>query len=277
MGRRNTNPTAPAIDDKPLVDENISKGEDSDFDEGEGDEDEDEDDAAKAEVALDDLKKGLDVLDATAKALAAGASPREAQLSAKIASGETLTKSEREEYASLLKGDAAEPTGALDDLHKSLDNTGAFDASDFLEALVTKIGAHLDSQGSTIRKSQESTDAFNAQLGGAFVQMGRAIATMSKAVTKLDARLDTLMKAVDADLDQPQPARGSTRPSAPPAPKGGKQLSKGEVLDVMEEMMRKGEFPEGFEPLTAISKYETTTILDKPVADAIARRMKPAA
>lgn len=180
-------------------------------DEDKGDEDkekEDEDESEKAEIALDDLQKSLDALEAQTAATAVES--RGDFLEARLKAG-TITKSEREELGRIWVGGDAKPEPSTD-LRKSMedgDPKGAelVDMSPALTAFQNAIGVSLSAHGQMVKSEGERTRATVAGLSDVVVKTARAQIANGQLLKSMSARLEKVEST-------PAPRRGVSTPAA---------------------------------------------------------------
>lgn len=293
------NTPAPKIDDRAIVDPDVfNKGEmDDDADSAEGDAEDDGDDDGdevdddkeehaddtdgeanrKSEVDVGDLRKAMDALESAGKAAASGISPRATALGAKLAKGDRLSKAEADELRALTTEAAPTTTTTKDALMADPDIKEGADASSFLDALLTKAAAAIDKNTATLEKGLTGIDAFNAQLAKSFVALGREVATLRERNAKLEKSMGDMMTALNIEAEKPARPKGSTRPANRP---GVDDVNKGGAIDLpaekisntLDEMLVKGEFPEGIDPLVEISKFESTGICRADVMDTVLKK-----
>lgn len=273
MAKRN-----PTIDDEPLIKGEDESEEGEAVDEGavgdegmddEEDEDEEDEDAEKSDMTEMDLVKALDEMDNLANASANGISPRQQQLAAKLARGESLTKSERAELA-----DSDEPMAKS---HKEsfVENPNiaqGFEVSEFLDALTSKVTDALDESRAEMSKSFAEVGEFNKALAKSLNAMGALIIAQDKKIRQLEKSLTegaapALMRVEAA------PAKGAARTSAvgqkvnegmrKSAGAGGTTLTKSQILDTLDDQIQKsaGGIVDGVDLVLESSRYETTHLL----------------
>lgn len=273
MAKRN-----PTIDDEPLIKGEDESEEGEAVDEGavgdegmddEEDEDEEDEDAEKSDMTEMDLVKALDEMDNLANASANGISPRQQQLAAKLARGESLTKSERAELA-----DSDEPMAKS---HKEsfVENPNiaqGFEVSEFLDALTSKVTDALDESRAEMSKSFAEVGEFNKALAKSLNAMGALIIAQDKKIRQLEKSLaegaaPALMRVEAA------PAKGAARTSAvgqkvnegmrKSAGAGGTTLTKSQILDTLDDQIQKsaGGIVDGVDLVLESSRYETTHLL----------------
>lgn len=255
--------------------------------EAENEDDEDEDDEAEKGgiIDADDLIKSLETLEAVAKGSSVPA-PEEKRkdLAAKLAAG-TLSKSEMVELSQLMEkaGDVAEPVVA-DDLSKSFSETftedselqKGFDVSPFLERHASLTAEALDRIQTTFSKSldgvSERSKAFNEQLAKSLSGIGKIVVSQDKLIKSLVKRLDTVESA-------PLPRKSFTgvgvlhkslEGEAGAAVATQEQLSKSEVLDTLEEMMKSNVGMLGGQRIDyVIAQAESTSEIPRNVLTAV--------
>lgn len=212
----------------------ISKSDDGDEDDEEGDEDEGEEDDSeteKAELALDDLEKGLQRLEAAGK----GRKSRKNELLEK-AQSETLTSAERKELAGLLEGRS---------LAKSLTDdqeiAKGMDVSPALDNLATNVATAIDGLTARLEKSLDDEGKFNGALADAMISMGSVLRAQQAQIVALT---ESIEKSLDAPAGAPRAqtrefAKGLDRPStqSPPAdPKAAPKINTRQLAPVLERM-----------------------------------------
>lgn len=183
-------------------------------DEGNPEEGEEEEEAEKSLPSEDDLMKAMDVLVDTVEGIESGQSVRQQDLAARMAEGEELSKSEREELARFLNGDE------LDDdfFAKSTRENWAeeplvaegWEMSGYLDARDTAFAKSLDEIKQAIVSNNVESTAVVSRLAKGLHAVGLSNLSLRREV----AEMRDLVKSVTGQAQaQPMPARGSTRPS----------------------------------------------------------------
>lgn len=216
--------TQPLVGTDPPAQTDLSKafgadadGDGDDDEDGDGDDDED-DDMGKSLPSESDLLKAMSALEQTANVVGNGGSLRKSDLAARMAAGEQLSKSEKEELRALLDGEERGDVGGYD-LSKSHRERfveepaieQGLELSPFLDAQNAALCKSLDGLTDALRGMQVEQNTVNAKLAKGLVAIGTALAGMSKRV----AQLEGLNKSLTEQGVQPQPARGATRVGQP--------------------------------------------------------------
>jgi len=190
------------------TDDDFLKGEyeeeEEDRDEDEEDEDEDEE---KSEVAITDLLKSLDALDAATDDLDSG--NRQDYLEARYSAG-TISKSEQAELGSLWAGtDFDAPTD--DHIRKSLEDEDEdagrlLDISPVLDGLVKSIDGFASSVLDSVQDEGARTRTVVLATADVQKSLGRAVLSLHRLVKAQDERMDGIEST-------PVPRRGVSTPS----------------------------------------------------------------
>jgi hypothetical protein len=175
---------------------------------------EDDDDAEKSLPSEDDLMKAMDVLVETATGIENGSSVRQQDLAARLASGEELTKSERDEMARHLSADP----DLDDDLGKSMRENFAddpailegWDMSGYLDAKDAVLAKSLDGIRDALRSSTVENSAIVGRLAKGLHAVGMSNLALRREVTDLTELFKSLTGQANA---QPAAAKGATQPS----------------------------------------------------------------
>ena len=274
------------IDDEPIVkamppmgsDDGDDMDEDMDEDdvgdEDMDDEDMDEDDAEKSDMTEMDLVKALDEMDNIAAASANGVNPRERALAAKLAGGSPLTKSERVELASFGDFDDEMAKSHKEQFMETPQIAQGFEVSDFLDAAFSKVAEALDANRAEMSKSFAETGEFNRALAKSLNALGAVVIAQDRKIRQLEKSLagDVAPMRVEA-----APAKGATRTSVgqrvndsgairkSQSQPQGMQLTKGMILDTLDEQIAKSEgqrgVVDGVDLVLEASRYETTQLL----------------
>jgi hypothetical protein len=245
---------------------------DEDEDEDEDDEDEDEDDEGAEKGGIDeiDLLKALDEMDSLVKAQANGVSLRQTTLAAKLAKGEALTKSEKEELATLASDDDSLEKSTKETLVEDPKVEQGFEVSEFLDALGNKLGESLDANRIEIRKSFAELGEFNRAFA-------RVLASQAGEIRALKAQL---AKSETAPRSAPQAvaAKGisavgrKVNDTMNKSEGGGASvLSRPQILDTMFDLF-KSDKESGVDWTHAISMYESTGMVGKQAMLAVAKK-----
>lgn len=240
-----------------------------DDDDDDDDEDDLDDGAAKSDVSKNDLLKSLAELDATAKAAANGTSPRLRALSAKVARGDSLSKAETAEMASLVKSDT-NTTSTKDLFMQDNDLKKGFEASDFLDGLGTKTAEAIDGVRADFQKALAETGEFNLALASSFNALGKVVSLQQDLLKSLVDEVKALRGDVPQQRREPEAPSGNSRVGTKVSDQGPRgngnkpapSLSKAEILDTMDGLIEKSEghsgMVGGIDLVNAIAKYEST-------------------
>lgn len=163
-------------------------------DEEEEDEEEEDDGVQKgADIALDDLEKGLQDLAETGKK----APSRKKVLLQKALDGE-ITAKEQSELKGLMDGTKIAKSlvddDDADDLRKGMDVSPA------LDQLATKMAGCLDTLNDRLEKGLDDAATFNGALADSLVAMGKVLRAQNAQITQLR---DTIEKSLDAPARAP--------------------------------------------------------------------------
>ncbi len=229
----------------------------------------------KSAVTIDDFQKSLDELES----LAGGGSVenRKDELLAK-AMTEDLSEDEREFLFKALGGDAPADDNPqiVDDITKSFTGNDtiqkALDVSEYLEANHEATVDALTTLGGVIEKSETRQHNFNIILAKAVHQTGELLKAVSHRMGIIERQPAHGPRS--QGVNQPQPAAGNVIEKGfggdTPAEE---QMSKGEILDTMEQMMQKShpDSQEASQILLATAKYEQTNKLSKSMFGKVAK------
>lgn len=244
-------------------DADIVKSDDGDEDDEEGDEDEGEEDSEteKAELALDDLEKGLQRLEASGRTRKS----RKSELLEK-AQTETLTSAERKELSGLLEGRSlAKSLTDDEELAKGMDVSPA------LDSLATSVASAIDGLTARLEKSLDDDGKFNGALADAMISMGSVLRAQQAQIVALT---ESIEKSLDAPTGAPRAqsrefAKGLDRPSTqtpPTEPKAAQKINTRQLAPVLERMHRdsleKGLKPRAMEIQHEIAKAVNGLDLD---------------
>jgi len=251
---------------------------------GEGEEEENEEEETEKGCAMkkseegitgSDLQKSLDQLEEMTHNQ--DTPSRKDELLSKASEG-TLEKSEREELFEILGGapdfSAEAEDGPGDNIVKSMESNeelaGALDVSDYLREHHTELVKSLHAVGEEIAKSDNRRMEFDL--------------VMAKAVHDIGTMVKSMSEAMDGFLGQPARAPKSKgiqgaghleKSFAGQAPEGDR-LTKSMVLDALDGLMEKsmanggeGRLSNGEDIAVAVSKYEQTSMISKPMLAAV--------
>lgn len=248
----------------------LGHDDDEDDDEESGEPMEGDEDEEKSDLSPDELRKSLGKLEA----LAADQTPtsrKEALLSK--AMRDELESGERDELFALMGG-GIDPNSLPAEVAKSMDPaenetfSKAIDVSDFLSEMHTAVSRALGSVADCVEKSQNRQHEYNVVLAKSVLDMGRTIEAQNELIKAMSARLGVI---------ESQPVRApKTKGLAAPieksfaAPQDQNQLSKSQILDLLEGMMMKSD-EEGRGGIAhcgerldmAIAKYEGSNQISK--------------
>lgn len=244
-------------------------------------------------VTVDDFQKSLDQLGEITRA--GDPESRKDELLAKAQNGEDLTKEEQEElYKAIGGGDGAvdddpEIVKAVTDLMDpdgdgNEDLKKALDVSEFLESQHNALTATLEEVAKSIDASDQRQHSFNMVFAKAFHQVGELVKGMSERLGIIEKQPVGGPRSKGIP-QQPVPAAGQVvEKGFSGAPPGDEQMSKGEILDVMESMMTKsvdggkdGLAPCGEDIVKATAQYEGGNEISKGMlADVIEFRRENA-
>lgn len=226
-----------------------AKGKGEEMQEDDDEEEEMEKKGYKKSLDLEasDLEKSLDKL-----ADYAGQAPesrKEALLSK--AQGEELSKSETAELFGLLGGDEVIEASLGDEIVKGFEGNDtlqkALDVSDYLQENQAELCKSLAVLGEHVEKSDSRQHEFNLVLAKAVADVGNLVKSVSERIHVIEAQ------PAHAPKSQARPLQKSFRGQEED------QLSKGDLLDTMEDMMKSsqdGLTTGGEDILKAISKAE---------------------
>lgn len=246
-----------------------------------GNDDDDDDDAMskkakkakKSEITVDDFQKSLDELEALAKA--GDSMSRKEELLQKSLRGEDLSKDEADYLYKSLGGEVAvdddpqihdEITKGFTDPEEGLQK--ALDVSEYLESHNSALIDSLSAVRDALEKSDSRQHDFNLVLAKAVYQSGELIKSMAERIGVLESQPAYAPKSRGVG----QPARGQTLEKGfAGAGPGGEQLSKGEILDTLSDMMAKSDPNGSFanQVLHESAKYEQTNQLSKAMLDKV--------
>jgi hypothetical protein len=211
----------------------------------------------------DDLAKGLDALKAAANLNNPHA--RRAELFAKAQSG-AISAEENDELVKSLSGSQLVDT-VTDTLRSNDTIQKSLDVSDFLREQHKGVVDGLTALTEHLQKSQSDDQGFRVALATTLTSLADTVVQQSQLMKSMSEKMGVALS---------QPARGpkSVGVNAAPmqksfagqvAPAGsvqtdGTELSKSQILDVMEEMNKSesGMAPSGENLTFAITKYEST-------------------
>jgi len=224
----------------------------------------------KADIGIDDLEKSLDRLED----FAADDPPTRKAVLLQKAQDDELTKAEQAELFNILGGDEEIPdTEISDNIVKSF-NEGeelkkAIDVSDYLRENQEALEKSLRAIGNEIQKSDNRRHEFALLQAKALIDIGNMVKSMA-------IQLDTL---TDQPVRGPKSrgAHGSTKQlekSFGGRTSAGEQLSKGDVLDALEDMAKSNERVNGENVSVALSKYEISNMISKNMLNAVMEHRK---
>lgn len=226
MKAKNPTKKNPLLDDEPLVkahsepDADDMGGEDDGDEDDEDDEDEDEDEDEGYGKSLpneSDILKALDALDVTATLAKSGGSLRKSELAAKVATGEALSKSEREEMRRYLDGDDGDGAEPMSKSHREewKEDRGieeAFDVAPFLDAQASAICKSLDGLRASVTETRGETNALVGRLAAGLSAIGGAVVQSQRRIVQLEG----LVKSLGGDIAAtPNTPKAKTRVGQP--------------------------------------------------------------
>jgi len=243
-------------------------GEELDEEGTEGDEEEGmEKKTAKGEdLTEDDLRKSLEKLE---EVVAGGDESSRKETLLEKAKTEELDKSEQDELFQILGKSEGQPEDRLaDDITGGLSNNDtmqkALDVSDFLNEQNTELVKSLEKLSDHVQGSDKRQHEFNMLLARGVVQTGRLVKSMAERLGVIENQPAREPKAKGAKALKKSFANQGGGGD------GGQDLSKSQVLDVMEEMLRKscdagkgGMTDDGIDILKASTKYEQFNQISK--------------
>jgi hypothetical protein len=227
------------------------------------------------ELTEDDLQKSLDQLSALTEDKTIS---RKQQLLTK-AQGSELSKSEQNELFELLGKSEQTKQSLSGEVTKGLGNNDtlqkALDVSDFLQEQHSELIKSLGVLAEALEKSDSRQHEFNLVLARAVSGIGQLTKSLGERVGVIEA----------------QPARGPKSrgvAGAQPLEKSfvganaqGTQLSKAAVLDELENMVQEsmqkslgGMTEDGFDLVTASSKYEQFNLISQGLLDQVQKRIQ---
>ena len=192
------------------------------------------------------LQKGLDAL--TAAAEAGNPAVRKNELMAKASAG-TITSDENEELIKSLQGDSDDVTAPFTEnssLQKSLD------VSEYLRENNNALLKSLDAISSRVDSQEQRQRDFDLALAKSVVGLGDLVKSMADQIAEMSGQPASAPRSVGVRADDVV-----QKGFAGQAPQGV-QLSKSQVLDVMESISEanNGFSKSGESMATAIAKYE---------------------
>ena len=204
-----------------------------------------------------DLEKSLANLEAFVQR--GNPESRKQALSAKFAAG-TLTKSEQDEFVQLIRGDegtAAAPDSFVDDLTKGLNDNPtlqkSLEVSEYLEEQHHELVKSLSAVGKEIEAGQKVQGEFNMLLAKSVFEMGKLVKSLSSDIQAIGSQAARGPKSLGVSGATPMIKSFAGQTVA--GPQG--QLTKAQVLDAMEGMLRKSiQSPSGENLNVALTKYE---------------------
>lgn len=266
--------------------EDDSKYEGEAEEDGEEDGEEDEEKAGKS-IPVEDLEKALVQLERFSKGDGPG---RREELLEKAQKGK-LAKSEADELYQILAGtrpgdetDVGEPLSkALTaGLEENEEMEKAIDVSGFLGELRDELTKSLTVLGDAVEAGEQREHAFNLVLAKALASVGNLVKAQTVALDAIQSRLGII---------EAQPARKpkSQLTGVQPLEKGmaggrpagaGDELTKGQILDALDEMLEKsvnegGSGSIGGESLTlATAKLESAGTISPSLLNAVRAHLK---
>jgi hypothetical protein len=225
------NPFTLGLDEDPIVkamaepdsdnmggeDDEDEDDDDEDEDDEDEDEDEDEDDedgamsAEKSMPSENDLVKAMTDLENASAALESGGSLRQADLAAKLANGETLSKSEASELRSFLDDDTESNDMRKSHREEFLEDAqiaNGVEISGFLDAQVSALTKSLDD----LRESISEGNGENRALVGKLAKGMHAIGMSNVALNRRVRQLEALVKSYgEGAAMTPMAAKAATR------------------------------------------------------------------
>lgn len=237
--------------------------------EGDGQSGDADDESQKSQdVTGDDLEKSLQKLEAVIQA--GDTTSRKEVLLQKSLKGDDLSKAEREELFQLLGGASDRPaTPAVgDQLTKGMQENPnlqkALDVSEYLAAQHEELCKSLTDLGAIVEKSDTRQQEFNLVLAKAVYDTASLVKGMSEKLGVIASQPARPPKSAGVQAGQ---VLNKSFGGQPPAEESN-QLSKGDVLNVLDDMMAKsmsagtgGVSRGGEDLLMAISKYEQTSAI----------------
>lgn len=226
----------------------------------------------KSMLTQDDLQKTLDEIEDLYKA--EDPEERRKQLLQKSLEGD-LTADEHEELLKALRGgdemvDADPPLA--EQLIKGMgDNKGlqkALDVSEYLDEQHGELVKSLGTLAEVVEQSDRRQHDFNLVLAKATHQVGTLVKGMSERLGIIESQPARAPKSRGVRAPQGQVALTKSFVGGDGTPPdGGGEMSKGEILDTMCDMMEKSETaPCGESVLQATAKYEQTGQMSKAMA-----------
>jgi hypothetical protein len=254
-------------------------GESPEFEGGEEEEDgEEQEEKARKSLTGGDLARSLNALEAFAKS---GDLPSRKDMLLSKASDGALSKSEREELFDILGGVVAshqdEPG---ENIVKSMgENEGlqkALDVSDYLQEQHTELVKSLRRVGDEIQKSDHRRHEFNLILAKAVQDIGLMVKGLNETVGVISGQPARAPKSLGVTTHGGQVLQKSFAGQ----PTQGETLSKSQVLDALDSMMEEsmakgmsGATDSGEDISLAVSKYEQTNMISRPMLAAVKAHM----
>lgn len=227
----------------------------------------DGDDLNKALPTEDDLLKALGALTASAKAVESGVSLRETDLAAKLAAGEELSKSEKDELRKSLGDEpAAEaPSNTADAMAADPTIAEGMEVSPFLEKMTTELCKSIDGVKEASAKGFSEQGTFNAVLAKSLAAIGGHMVALQKRIGELEANVST---SVEGIASQPVAPKGSTRVGQPAGENLAKSqtagdeelpsLTKAQIFDTLDELCKSdGGMHDGIDFVYETTKFES--------------------
>lgn len=236
-------------------------------------EDEEEDEAAKSNLTEDDLVKSLAALEALAST---GNPVSRKQALLRKAQASDLTKGETDELYALMgggtDGGAVEP-GLADTITKGMQENDnlqkALDVSEYLSAHQEELVKSLERVAEALDAKERRQHEFNLVLAKAVCDSGAFVKAMSQRLGVIETQPARGPRSVGVPGAQPQVLNKGFMGAA----SGGEQLSKGETLQTMMDMLEKstvdgrnGLSPHGEDIAMAVAGYEQIGALSKAMA-----------
>lgn len=150
----------------------------------------------------------------------------------------------------------------------------AVDVSEYLNAFHTGTLTSIETMADTIEKSSTQQHEFNVVLAKAVVQLATLVKSMDSRLENWGSEAVENPKAVrtQAQAQQAKPMQKSF--AGQTAPAADDQISKGEILNLLEEMhvdsLKKGRGGQancGEDLMKSIAKYEQTAMMSRPLVE----------
>jgi len=284
-----------------LAERGLIKGCTTKSDDADMDDETDEDETEKGGVSANDLMKSLSTLEAVAAGSAIPTTEdRRAELAKGLEAG-TLTQDEMVELADLMKaavGDIDDPLDKsldvddreleeLEELDKSFQeqwaeaeaDEGTYDVSPFLERVHQQTAAALDQIQSNLQKSIMAQGKNQTQFN---IHLAKSLQGMARLAQGQEELIKSLAERLEVVENQPLPRRGAAnvgqarvlQKSIPNEAGTVDQLSRGQILDALEDMALKSDNAPCGEQLTrAMALFESSGQLSKSLYQDITRHI----